>query len=98
DGGSSIPQPFTRTISATIFAGGTADFFSEFIVFQPDAIRQVPFVVLLPVNGGRDPQTGKAFVSMDVIITLFGQTLAGERVSGSTKFPLTFCFDCNGCK
>ena len=56
------------------------------------------FAALLPVNGGRDPQTGKAFVSMDVIITLFGQTLAGERVSGSTKFPLTFCFDCNGCK
>lgn len=97
DGGSALPAPFTRTISTTIFAGGTGDFFSKFIVFQPDAIRQAPFASLLPVNGGRDPQTGKAFISMDVIVTLFGSTLAGERVSGSTKFPLTFCFDCNGC-
>jgi hypothetical protein len=34
---------------------------------------------------------------MDVIVEIFGQTLAGENVSGSTRFPLDFCFHCGGC-
>jgi hypothetical protein len=34
---------------------------------------------------------------MDVLVELFGETLAGERVSGSTRFPLDFCYNCGGC-
>jgi hypothetical protein len=97
DGGSAVPHSFVRTISTTVTSGGTASFFSKFIVFEPDAVRQAPFAALLPANGGRDPQTGKSFVTMDIVVQVFGQTLAGERVSGTTKFPLTFCFDCGGC-
>jgi hypothetical protein len=60
-------------------------------------VRQAPFAALQPVNGGRDPETGKAFVKLEIILTIFGQTLAGERVSGTTRIPLDFCFACNGC-
>ncbi len=98
DGGKAIPQPFVRSISGLIVAGGSSSLLTSFVAFQPDAVTQAPFASLLPVNGGRDAETGKDFVQMDVILSVFGQTLAGERVSGTTRIPLTFCFaTCNGC-
>ena len=42
-------------------------------------------------------ETGRPIVGLDVVVEVFGETLAGERVSGSTRFPLDFCFDCGGC-
>jgi hypothetical protein len=98
DGGKAIPQPFVRAISGIIVAGGSSSLLTTFVAFEPDAVTQAPFASLLPVNGGRDPETGKDFVQMDIILTVYGQTLAGERVSGTTRIPLTFCFaTCNGC-
>jgi hypothetical protein len=98
DGGKALPQSFVRAISGIIIAGGSSSLLTTFEAFQPDAVTQAPFASLLPVNGGRDPETGKNFVQMDIILTVFGQTLAGERVSGTTRIPLTFCFaTCNGC-
>lgn len=98
DGGKAIPEPFVRAISGIIVAGGSSSLLTTFVAFQPDAVTQAPFASLLPVNGGHDPETGKNFVQMDIILTVFGQTLAGERVSGTTRIPLTFCFaTCNGC-
>jgi hypothetical protein len=98
DGGKAIPQPFSRSISGIIIAGGSTTLLTNFLIFDPTAIEQAPFAALLPVNGGRDPETGKSFVKMDVVLTVFGATLAGERVSGSTRVPLNFCFACNGCQ
>ena len=97
DGGKAIPEGFVRSISGIIIAGGSSTFITQFLAFQPDAVSQAPFVSLLPVNGGHDPETGKGFIKMDVILTVFGQTLAGERVSGTTRIPLDFCYACNGC-
>ena len=97
DGGTAIPQPFIRSVSDTIIAGGQSIGLTKFLIFEPGAVTQAPFAALLPVNGGRDPETGSKFVKMDVVLEVFGQTLAGERVSGSTRIPLTFCYSCNGC-
>jgi hypothetical protein len=97
DGGTSIPAPFTRSIAITVPVNGAAANLGTFLAFQPDALSQAPFAALLPQNGGRDPQTGRAVVQMNIILEVFGQTLAGERVSGSTRIPLDFCFDCAGC-
>jgi len=36
-------------------------------------------------------------VKMDIILTVYGETLAGERVQGSATFPVNFCFNCGGC-
>jgi hypothetical protein len=95
DGGTQVPAPFTRSVSFTVTTGSTVS--TTFIGFQTDALNQAPFAALLPQNGGRDPQTGRPVVQMDIVLELFGTTLAGERVSGSTRVPLDFCFDCNGC-
>ena len=95
DGGTQVPASFTRSVSFTVTTGSTAS--TTFIGFQSDALTQAPFAALLPQNGGRDPQTGRPVVQMDIVLELFGTTLAGERVSGSTRVPLDFCFDCKGC-
>ena len=96
DGGTSIPNPFTRSISLSVPLGSSGSL-GTFLAFQPDALTQAPFAALLPQNGGRDPQTGRAVVQMNITLEVFGETLAGDRVSGSTTFPLDFCFDCAGC-
>jgi hypothetical protein len=97
DGGTSIPAPFTRSISIAVPTNGAASDLGTFLAFQPDALTQAPFAALLPQNGGKDPQTGRSVVQMDIILEVFGSTMAGERVSGSTRIPLDFCFDCAGC-
>jgi hypothetical protein len=97
DGGRLVPAPFVRSIDTLVEAGSGSTSLSKFVIVQGDAITQAPFVSLLPTNGGRDPDTGRTRVSMDVVIEVFGQTLAGENVSGRTRFPLDFCYNCSGC-
>jgi len=97
DGGNQVPEPFVRSISGTL-SGSSSSTLNNFQAFPPGAFDQAPFAALLPTNGGRDPETGKAFVQMDTIIEVFGETIAGERVSGIARAPLTFCFQCGGCR
>lgn len=97
DGGRLVPAPFVRSMDSFLAAGGSATSLSNFLIIQGDAITQAPFVSLLPTNGGRDPDTGRPRIGLDVIIEVFGQTLAGENVSGRTRFPLDFCYNCGGC-
>src|SRR2546430_15460256 len=96
DGGHLVPAPFVRSTSTVIQAGGVSEG-TTFVIFDPNALNQAPFAALLPQNGGVDPETGKPIITMDVILTFFGQTLAGERVSGNTRMTLDFCFSCGGC-
>lgn len=96
DGGTMVPQSFTQPMSQLLTTGGSA-VGTTFLAFPPNAFSLAPFVALQPNNGGRDPETGHNYVQMDVILTVFGQTLAGDRVSASTRVPLTFCFACGGC-
>jgi len=98
DGGHQVPQPFVQTISGTVTAGSIGETLNNFQAFVPGAFDQAPFAALLPQNGGRDPETGRPFVQMDLILEVFGETLAGERVSGSARVPLTFCVHCGGCR
>jgi hypothetical protein len=97
DGGRQVPSPFVRSIDTLLTANGSAQGLTRFQVVEQEALNQAPFAALLPQNGGRDPETGRTVVHMDVIVEIFGQTLAGENVSASTRFPLDFCFSCNGC-
>lgn len=98
DGGHQVPQPFVQTISGTLEAGSSTSTLNNFQAFIPGAFDQAPFAALLPQNGGRDPETNRPFVQMDLVLEVFGETLAGERVSGTARMPVTFCFNCNGCR
>ena len=95
DGGTLVPASYVNSIDILITPGSTGT--GTFIVFRTDAFSQAPLAAL--VSGtGRDPETNRPVVRMDVIVDVFGQTLAGENVSGSTRFPLSFCANCGGCK
>ncbi len=97
DGGNLVPSPFVRSISALLALGGGNQSLTTFLAFEPTSLTQAPFVALLPQNGGRDPETGRTDITMDVILEVFGQTIAGESVSGSTRMTLDFCVSCGGC-
>jgi hypothetical protein len=96
DGGSTVPASFVRPMDVVIGPNGTASL-SQFLVLEGDAFNQAPFAALLPQNGGRDPQTGRPIVKMEVVLEVFGETLAGQNISASTRFPLDFCYACGGC-
>jgi len=95
DGGTIVPKEFVQSISGLIGAGSSGEV-SGFLVFQPNAFSEAPFAALLPSNGGRDPETGNASVGLEIIIEVWGETISGEKVSASTRFPLTVCIGC-GC-
>ncbi len=97
DGGTVVPTPFVKSIATLVSVGGGLSTLSSFAGFDIDTFNQAPFVSLFPQNGGRDPETGKGFIQMDEIIEVFGQTTAGESVSGSARVPFDFCFNCGGC-
>jgi hypothetical protein len=98
DGGKLVPPTFVRSTAQVLSAGSsTPQSLSNFIAFETNAFGLAPFASLLPQNGGKDPETGLSFVKMDIILTVYGQTLAGERVQGSARFPVNFCFNCGGC-
>jgi len=97
DGGKLIPSSFSRTISGLLSPGGGATSLNNFLILTPEALNQAPFASLLPQNGGRDPDTLSPTIHMNVTVTVFGQTLAGDNVSANTTFPLDFCYNCSGC-
>lgn len=96
DGGRLVPAPFVRSMDTLIGVGSDADV-TGLLVIEPDAIVQAPFVSLLPQNGGRDPDTGRPIVKMEVIMEFFGETLGGSNVYDATRFPLDFCYGTCGC-
>jgi hypothetical protein len=97
DGGTLVPAPFTRATSGLVAVGGSPTPLSDFVVLNLNALSQAPFAALTPSGGGRDPETGKNEVILDTIIEVFGETLAGDRVSGSSRTTMKFCYACGGC-
>jgi hypothetical protein len=97
DGGTLVPAPFVRTIDALVTAGGGPAELGDVVLVTADALNQAPFVALRTENGGRDPETGRTRVRMDIIVEVFGETLAGSNVFGRTSMAIEFCSDCGGC-
>jgi hypothetical protein len=97
DGGKLVPASFTNAMDSLLTPGGGATSLTNFQIFRAEALNLAPFAALLPQNGGRDPDTQQSTIRMDIVVTVFGQTLAGENVSASTRFPMAFCYNCGGC-
>lgn len=93
DGGTQVPATFSRRVSILLTAGGTADP-GVIQIFDLGASGQAPIAALFPNNGGLDPVTRQPFVALNVIVTVFGETLSGEEVSGRGSFPLNVCVGC----
>lgn len=95
DGGRLVPASFVRPMDTLIGVGASSGL-SDFVVIEPDAVNAAPFAALLPQNGGRDPDTRRPIIELDVIMEFFGETLGGDNVYDATRFPLDFCYGC-GC-
>ncbi len=96
DGGTLVPAPFVRSIDTLIAVGGSSQG-SNFTILEADALLQAPFAALQPQNGGRDAETGRPLVKLEVVVEVFGETLAGDNVYDATAFPVDFCYGCGGC-
>ena len=94
DGGTLVPDSFVRTTSGLVTVGGAPQPLNDFLLLDIAQLRQAPFAALLPQNGGRDPETGRTFVQMDVVVDIYGETLAGDAVSARVAQPFTFCAGC----
>lgn len=94
DGGRSVPAPFVVAVNQLITAGGSGTELDNFYAVDPSALTNAPFAALLPQNGGVDPDTGRRTVELDVRVEVFGETLAGDDVYATTRFPLTVCYGC----
>ena len=95
DGGTQVPAPFVRSIDTIVGPGETVG--SPFTVFELGAFSLAPFVALQPQNGGRDLETGKPFIGLNVTVEVFGETLAGDNVADATTIPIEVCYGCGGC-
>jgi hypothetical protein len=96
DGGSVVPASFVRPLDTLISVGGSSGAV-DFQLAEPDIFSRAPFASLLPQNGGIDAETGRRFITMQIFVEVFGETLGGDDVYDSTSFPLEFCYDCGGC-
>lgn len=94
DGGTLVPEPFTVSVQQLVAINGAAASLDNFIAFEPGAFNRAPFAALLPTNTGRDPETGRATVEIDVVVDVFGETLAGDEVAAQARFPVTICYGC----
>lgn len=97
DGGTVAPRTFIENLDILVPATGAAANLPTTSAFSPAALSEAPFVALRPEAGGRDPETGQRFVRLEVIVEFFGETLSGQRVATSVRFPLTICMNCGGC-
>jgi hypothetical protein len=93
DGGTIVPPSFVRSIDTLVGPAG-AD--TVFRLFELGVLNVAPLVSLQPSAGGRDPETLRPFVRMEVILEVFGETIAGDNVYDSTSIPFEFCYGC-GC-
>jgi hypothetical protein len=98
DGGTAVPASHVTPVNFIVGQTGTVDDGEQvFRTLRSDAFVQAPFVALLPNNGGRDPETGRTNIRMDVIVEFFGETLGGDNVYAVSRHQLEFCYSCNGC-
>lgn len=97
DGGTTVPATHVTPVNFVVGQDGTVDGEQVFRTLRSEAFVQAPFVALRPNNGGRDPETGRTNIRMDVIVEFFGATLGGDDVYASSRHQLEFCYACNGC-
>lgn len=93
DGGTIVPAGFVRSIDTLVGPAGSN---TVFRLFELGVLDVAPLVSLRPSNGGRDPETLRPYVRLEVILEVFGETLAGDNVYDSTTIPFEFCYGC-GC-
>jgi hypothetical protein len=90
DGGSITPKDFILHWTVVVPAGGSANL-SGPPAMAVEQLMEMPFIQLLPENGGRDMETGNSFIICTVEVTVYGHTLNGCDIE-SQHATCTFQF------
>jgi hypothetical protein len=92
DGGTVASPQWVYDQTVLVEAGGTADL-QNYRVFPSEYFNLEPLVNLRPENGGFDPETGQSNIRQSLRLQIFGETVAGKKVS-TVEVPIAFNFTC----
>lgn len=91
DGGTKAPGREEYGGNVLVPAGG-ASTLSNYQFMSASSLELPPFDQLFPFNGGFDRETGKKEIRCRALVTYFGHTLAGQAVTGTSNFDMTFLY------
>lgn len=92
DGGTINPKPFTLYWTVTIPAGGTATL-NNVPLMRAEQLLEMPFLQLLPENGGIDKETGNNFIICEGQIYFYCRTVQGcDIVAGPMNVTFEFYY------
>ncbi len=91
DGGTVASPVWHNFLPVYVPAGGTASL-QNYRIFPSDYFLQPPLNQLFPENGGHDTETGKRTIRQRAHIEIFGQTVAGRKLSLVFDINLNFFY------
>lgn len=92
DGGTIAPKPFTLHWSIVIPAGGSATL-NNVPLMASEQLLEMPFLQLLPENGGRDPETGNLVIVCRADTYFYCHTVQGcDIVAGPMHTTFEFYY------
>lgn len=91
DGGTKAPRREQYGGNVLVPAGGASTLLN-YQFMSAAALELSPFDQLFPFNGGFDRETGNKEIRCRATVTYYGHTLAGQAVTGTSNFDMTFLF------
>ena len=92
DGGTVASPQWIYDQTVLVEAGGNASL-ENYRIYTSEYFDLEPLVHLLPENGGFDPETGNSNIRQSLRLQIFGETVAGKKVS-TVPVPIAFNFTC----
>jgi hypothetical protein len=91
DGGTVASPVWHNFLPVYVPAGGSASL-TNYRIFPSDYFSQPPLNQLFPENGGHDVETGKRTIRQRAHVEVFGQTVAGRKLSVVFDMNLNFYY------
>ncbi len=91
DGGTAASPQWQNFETVYVPAGGTTSL-QNYRIFPAEYFQQPPLFQLFPQNGGFDKETGKTNIRQTLHVQIFGQTVAGKKISVAFDVNLNFFY------
>jgi hypothetical protein len=91
DGGTVASPSWRNYYSVYVPQGGSANL-QNYRIFPAEYFRLAPLNQLFPENGGVDKETGKTNIRQRLDIAVYGQTVAGKKVSVTFSVDVNFFY------
>jgi hypothetical protein len=91
DGGATASPQWQNFETVYVPAGGATSL-QNYRIFPAEYFQQPPLFQLFPQNGGFDKETGKTNIRQTLHVQIFGQTVAGKKISVAFDVNLNFFY------